>query len=804
MTITTKNFEIGKTYVVQSRCDRVFFKVVARTVKTATFELIGTQHDASRFDEMHIDIAGNGETQKVRLRTDDGVEFGTVQVEAQNSFGIHFTNRVNIEAKAEVQVSIAAEKEIEEVMITPLVSTAAQAVAVDAEIALATVNTDETVNETDGSEDDPDEETVIAVIPTDDSELDDDELIDEPTGYWAERANGNYSLFINDEYVTFKNHSIVLINASKKLGMTYEKQNGRKYFYTVAMDSCNHHVIEHSTRRIAAAKVADIYAAKETAHEQDKIFPAFFKPYQNRPTGEFTIWVMLTYADGSEHHFRGEFEQYRLTQKFIADVKNFVGDMPCQFVTKTRDHYKDEKPVWVDPHKYETAGNLDASHYLAVRYNYLHDEKTNQPDDIANLCVINGQKVSADEYVQYCKDIIASNEPIRVEAWFGMKKALAADDYETHDDWLDDYCDADAIIQECLANIKTVTGVTVPDDKSYLDNEFCLEKQTADNPTVADDFMTELAKLKAQADCVQAEYDAAQDAVLQAYQALAEAKDVVEEADEKYSEAIRAYRQYGELKAQQLFDQFITDEVTLTAGMTIHTQGAQVLTPEILRPYLCFFEDKFIISGEWVEYGSYETPAQIEAVMTRLKNAIARGDKEFTFPTVDELKTPPPTVDDKLGRAMETALLKCQEQCRNGNINAALAELKTFAICRDAARELNTLPEPDFTPLPKRITAYHDDSAIIPKVEETAMVRSLLIDDLNKKITDIEDDISFNQLCFDETDDASTLDAELKTLVTNGMRLIKQRDKLLAHVNYLNGILTDVILNNADLEQKIA
>ncbi len=166
----------------------------------------------------------------------------------------------------------------------------------------------------------------------------------------AERwRKGTYNLTINDERVAFENFSIVSIDATHKLNMDYHK------------DFLGNKAFRQGRRKIAAKKVADIYVAKERANEQDKIFPAFFKPYQSRPTGEFTIWVYLTYADGNEHHFRGEFEQYRLAQKFIEDAKAFaeLNDTPCQFFTKTRDHSNDPKPVWHDPHDFSTIGNLE-------------------------------------------------------------------------------------------------------------------------------------------------------------------------------------------------------------------------------------------------------------------------------------------------------------------------------------------------------------------------------------------------------------------------------------------------------------
>ena len=182
-----------------------------------------------------------------------------------------------------------------------------------------------------------------------------------------ELTTGNCSITINDEYVTFRNFSIVSINADRKLGMGYRRTffGNKKIFYTVTLDPHTNLRFLGPEKPIAVKKIADIYLVKEHAAAQDKFFTAFFKPYQNRPIGEFTINVILTYADGREHHFYGCFDQYRLAQKFIADVKKFVGNVPCQFFTKTRNHSRDTQLTWNDPHNYDTVGDISDN---AVRF----------------------------------------------------------------------------------------------------------------------------------------------------------------------------------------------------------------------------------------------------------------------------------------------------------------------------------------------------------------------------------------------------------------------------------------------------
>lgn len=57
--------------------------------------------------------------------------------------------------------------------------------------------------------------------------------------------------------------------------------------------------------------------------------------------------------------------------------------------------------------------------------------------------------------------------------------------------------------------------------------------------------------------------------------------------------------------------------------------------------YIEFYDYKFSIIGD-TDYGTctlgeYDTPAQVERVIGMLKAAVARGDKDFIFPTADEM-----------------------------------------------------------------------------------------------------------------------------------------------------------------------
>lgn len=73
----------------------------------------------------------------------------------------------------------------------------------------------------------------------------------------------------------------------------------------------------------------------------------------------------------------------------------------------------------------------------------------------------------------------------------------------------------------------------------------------------------------------------------------------------------------------------------------ITTQTGSVFTVDFSKGVKAFLykpKKTHLITVDWLILGEYETPAQVERVIHRLKAAIERGDEEFTFPTVKELK----------------------------------------------------------------------------------------------------------------------------------------------------------------------
>ena len=126
--------------------------------------------------------------------------------------------------------------------------------------------------------------------------------------------------------------------------------------------------------------------------------------------------------------------------------------------------------------------------------------------------------------------------------------------------------------------------------------------------------------------------------------------------------------------------------------------------------YVDAFDDgKMFAFTDWRsrKYARYGTPTQIDKVIDMLRAAIERGDKEFKFPTVDELNQPPMDTDlerkieieDSLRRAMGIATTEYErflrlaatsynKGTRKDCLREADNELKLYNICWKATNEL--------------------------------------------------------------------------------------------------------------------
>jgi|GEM_PF-6638257 len=75
--------------------------------------------------------------------------------------------------------------------------------------------------------------------------------------------------------------------------------------------------------------------------------------------------------------------------------------------------------------------------------------------------------------------------------------------------------------------------------------------------------------------------------------------------------------------------------------MTLITQDDNEQIKTDFSQFTITYYEGFRLANHHDYCATYDTPAEIRTVIDMLQAAIARGDEEFTFPTVDELNTPP-------------------------------------------------------------------------------------------------------------------------------------------------------------------
>ena len=75
--------------------------------------------------------------------------------------------------------------------------------------------------------------------------------------------------------------------------------------------------------------------------------------------------------------------------------------------------------------------------------------------------------------------------------------------------------------------------------------------------------------------------------------------------------------------------------------MTLITQDDNEQIKTDFSQFTITYYEGFRLANHHDYCATYDTPAEIRTIFARLQSAIERGDEEFTFPTVDELNTPP-------------------------------------------------------------------------------------------------------------------------------------------------------------------
>ena len=174
---------------------------------------------------------------------------------------------------------------------------------------------------------------------------------------------------------------------------------------------------------------------------------------------------------------------------------------------------------------------------------------------------------------------------------------------------------------------ETFTANVLPADDDD-DDELIDEPETTPEPPT-DDFATKLTELEA----AKADAQAKEEAAKAVYQAAADetkkrSADLQKFLDEHAARLCNKLQALAPAQRMEL----------------ITARGTREFCRDFTNLYVDApnsFGRRFIITyynGRILAH--YDTPAQVETVIELLKTAIERGDKEFTFPTVEELSAP--------------------------------------------------------------------------------------------------------------------------------------------------------------------
>lgn len=279
-----------------------------------------------------------------------------------------------------------------------------------------------------------------------------------------------------------------------------------------------------------------------------------------------------------------------------------------------------------------------------------------------------------DELIKISEEFLNANAPEQAES---EPAAETEDDFATKLAELKDKIARE--VKPCDDNNEVFNLLPAIDDLNDVD-ENAVAQVKIDNTQSQDEFHAELAKLKNAAD--------------EAYMTFIKAQ----EAHEHAKNALKNFLDDTAFKLKQKLDALpLNYTITLKKA-----SGCTYRVPDFSEIYIgayhigCDVEFRF---EDWRGkiIARYETPAQVETVINRLREAIEHGDEEFTFPTVEELNKPavaepeiPPSknnLHDSLARAMKINLEKIQEFCRAKDLKAAQNEMERYQICSQALRE---------------------------------------------------------------------------------------------------------------------
>lgn len=332
----------------------------------------------------------------------------------------------------------------------------------------------------------------------------------------------------------------------------------------------------HNGRVISRDGVIKIVENREIAKAQEKSFREFFIDRNHH--GFFQVQISPTFADGCEHDYARYFDYYADAINFVNDAIEFCGDVPTHITIK-RD---------------KQAGKV---YYHRTPDGSVHIDK---PD------------------TDFFKNYSATEIKTRID---DLNRAIK-ENTEFKTDCIVTGCNISRA-NDLLAVSKNFYEFVLHDNKPEIDERITTAK------TPADDFEAKLAELKAK-------QSAAKEKELAA-------KKVYDEAGDKYVECQEATQNFLDAHADKLTEKLKAIEIKsyITLVRDNGKEHYDVFSTNELYVYAFNgFGKMFLVRCRGNELGTYDTPAQIETVIERLKAAIERGDREFTFPTIEELTKP--------------------------------------------------------------------------------------------------------------------------------------------------------------------
>lgn len=118
---------------------------------------------------------------------------------------------------------------------------------------------------------------------------------------------------------------------------------------------------------------------------------------------------------------------------------------------------------------------------------------------------------------------------------------------------------------------------------------------------------------------------------------LADAQRKFDAAEKHATEARRDLLLMGNAIAKKFDGVIVKEFVPLKRKMTLVTQSGETFETDFTQFTVTYYDGKFNFEDSFTTLAVYTYPEEVTGVINELKAAIARGDIEFTFPTVDAI-----------------------------------------------------------------------------------------------------------------------------------------------------------------------